>query len=159
MCSGARSSSANAAMACLASVACSWSTSRRMVLSLWTIRGPSFTRRQLSRTHFLYCFDVDDPVDGEHPFGVLGGVEDPDPSAAYRYRNNGFQPGIPHAVHHIHGDPLLEPDGSPQGLQPQLRGFLSAVEGRAGTVPIGAGYGRVAAQYRELGGNVGIRRR
>ena len=47
MCSGARSSSANGAMARRQASACSWSTSSSRVLSLWTIRGP-FTRGTLS---------------------------------------------------------------------------------------------------------------
>src|SRR6476659_51213 len=114
MCSGARSNSAKAAMACRASVACSWSTSRRMVLSLWTISGPSFTLRKPSLVRFICCFDVDDPVDGEHSFGVLGGVEDPDASTCYGDRNNGFQLRIPQAVHRVHGDPLFKPDGPPE---------------------------------------------
>src|SRR6476620_1377318 len=45
MCSGARSSSANGAMARRASSALGWSTSSRSVLSLWTISGPSGTRQ------------------------------------------------------------------------------------------------------------------
>ena len=42
-CSGARSSSAKGAIACLASPARSWSTSNSSVLSDWTINGPSVT--------------------------------------------------------------------------------------------------------------------
>src|SRR5919112_984714 len=124
MCSGARSSSANGAMACRASVASSWSTSRRMVLSLWTIRGPSFTRGSPSLAQFLCGLNIDNAVDGQHPFGVLGGVEDPDAPAAHREWNNNFQVGIPHAVHHVHTDSLLQPDGQLQGLQSQLGGCL-----------------------------------
>src|SRR6478609_6147307 len=41
MCSGARSSSANGAIAARAAPACSWSTSSSTVLSDCTIRGPS----------------------------------------------------------------------------------------------------------------------
>src|SRR4051794_27330592 len=43
MCSGERSSSANGAIALRQSGASGWSTSSKSVLSLWTIRGPSFT--------------------------------------------------------------------------------------------------------------------
>src|SRR5690242_7870347 len=46
MCSGDRSSSAKGAIALRQSCARSWSTSRRRVLSLWTMRGPSFIRGQ-----------------------------------------------------------------------------------------------------------------
>src|SRR3954465_7285786 len=42
MCSGERSSSANGAIALRQSAARSWSTSSSMVLSDWTMRGPSF---------------------------------------------------------------------------------------------------------------------
>src|SRR3954447_9180402 len=45
MCSGERSSSAKGAIALRASAAWGWSTSRRRVLSDWTMRGPSFTWR------------------------------------------------------------------------------------------------------------------
>src|SRR4029078_11246815 len=41
MCSGARSSSANGAIAARAAAACSWSTSSSTVLSDCTIKGPS----------------------------------------------------------------------------------------------------------------------
>src|SRR6478609_11903944 len=154
MCSGARSSSAKAAIACRASVACSWSTSRRMVLSLWTISGPSFTQVEPSLLHFLCCLDVDDPVDGKHPFGVLRGVEDADPSARHGYRNNRFQFRIPQAVHDVHHDLLPEPDGLVQGLQSQLGCLLAAGSGGPGAV--GAGVVRKAAEDGELGGDVGV---
>src|SRR3954453_9511448 len=48
MCSGERSSSANGAIALRQSAAAGWSTSSSSVLSLWTIRGPSFTRGPVS---------------------------------------------------------------------------------------------------------------
>src|SRR3712207_6817938 len=110
MCSGARSSSANGAMACRASVASSWSTSRRMVLSLWTIRGPSFTQENPSLAQFLCSLNIDDPVDGQDPFRFLGRIKHAHASAAHRYGNNCFQAGIPQAVHDIHADALLQPD-------------------------------------------------
>ncbi len=120
-------------MACRASVACSWSTSRRMVLSLWTISGPSFTLRKPSRMQFLCSFYVDDPVDGQAP--VRSPCRDRRPCTrppVHGYRNNGLAAGIPEAVHHVHGDPLLEPDRFPQRLQPQLGGFLAAAGTAAG---------------------------
>ena len=49
MCSGERSSSAKGAIALRASGADGWSTSRRSVLSDWTMRGPSFTSRFYGR--------------------------------------------------------------------------------------------------------------
>ena len=51
MCSGLRSSSANGAIALRHSAARSWSTSSSRVLSLCTIRGPSFTARVYGGLH------------------------------------------------------------------------------------------------------------
>src|SRR6476620_10180703 len=107
MCSGARSSSAKGAMAWRASVASSWSTSSRMVLSLWTISGPSFTRGSPSLAQFLCSLNIDDAVDGEHPLGFLGRIEDPDASAVDGKGNDCLQTGVALAVHYIHAHPLL----------------------------------------------------
>src|SRR5215218_1488018 len=126
MCSGARSSSAKAAMAWRASVACSWSTSSRMVLSLWTIRGPSFIGSVLSLVQFLCRFDIDDPVDGEHALCFLVGIEHPHPASADGDGENCFPARITHAVHNIHRDRLFQPYRFLQGLQPKLGDFLTA---------------------------------
>ena len=61
MCSGARSSSANGAMAARAAPACSWSTSSSTVLSDCTINGPSvngvapFPRKWVVPPHRSLC--------------------------------------------------------------------------------------------------------
>src|SRR6478752_1319644 len=69
MCSGDRSSSANGAIALRHSAASSWSTSSRSVLSDWTMRGPSFTRRSYGWAMSTRVATVDDVakiVDDEH---------------------------------------------------------------------------------------------
>ena len=56
-------------------------------------------------------------MDREHALRLLGRIENPDPATAYGEGNNCLQAGIPLAVHHVHADGLLEPDGPLQGLQ------------------------------------------
>src|SRR4029453_12508974 len=147
MCSGARSSSANAAMACLASVASSWSTSNRMVLSLCTISGPSVTLVS-SLAQFSCGFYIDDPVDGQYTFRFLAGIKDPDAATGDGDRDNGFNVRIPQAVHHVHGDRLFEPDGLLQRFQAELRGGFACRISRDATV---------LPQDRELGFDVVVR--
>src|SRR5690349_2814459 len=73
MCSGDRSSSANGAIALRHSAASSWSTSSRSVLSDWTMRGPSFTRRSYGwamSTRVATVDDVEELVDVQEEAAV-----------------------------------------------------------------------------------------
>src|SRR5690606_21539857 len=78
MCSGERSSSAKGAIARRAASAREWPTSRRRVLSLWTISGPSDTsvlvgRRRADRV------EGDEPDDGEDGEAGADAEDDPTP--------------------------------------------------------------------------------